>query len=283
MNYKSRTSAWITGAGCRTAFTLIELLVVIAIIAILAAMLLPALARAKMKALQTQCLGNEKQLAMAWIVYADEHDGTVPPNKASTTPTGDSWVAGIESWTPGNNDNINTAYITDPKYALLAPYTSGTLGIYKCPGDREECDLGPRVRSYSMNNMVNSDLSNVKLQYINFKPPTTAYRVYQKTSAILVPGPADLWVFVEEHADSINDGFFWVNMFNTTAWEDIPASYHGSAGCFSFADGHAEVRKWTDSSIRDRPVTKISYGQGSASANPTNDLFWVQSHTTALP
>jgi len=261
------------------AFTLIELLVVIAIIAILAAMLLPALARAKMKAQEAHCLNNEKQLALAWLLYCDDHDGTVPPDKASVG-TGETWVAGILSWSAGNQDNINTTYLADPQYALLSPYTSSSVGIYKCPGDRVECDLGPRVRSYSMNNMVNSAPTNVPATYLNIKP-SLRYRVYQKTSAMINPGPSDIWVFIEEHADSINDGFFWVNMFNTSAWEDLPASYHGSIGCLSFADGHAESRKWTDSSVSGRPVAKVSYGQGSASANPTNDLFWVQSHTTA--
>jgi len=128
-----------------------------------------------------------------------------------------------------------------------------------------------------MNNMMNGKGS---LNYLNQRPGQQ-YRLYKKLSDIVRPYPVDTWVFIEEHADSINDGFFWVNMFSTTKWADIPASYHGRSGALTFTDGHAEIKRWSDSSIAGRPVTRGGYGQGSADAG--QDLSWLQSHTTALP
>jgi prepilin-type N-terminal cleavage/methylation domain-containing protein/prepilin-type processing-associated H-X9-DG protein len=272
-NTSQPRNTWSRDSG----FTLIELLVVIAIIAILAAMLLPALSRAKQKAQAITCVNNLKQLAMAWIMYADDSQDQLPPNFSTTAGSPDAaWIRGWLSWTANNTDNTNKLYLADAKYALLAPYSKGSTGIYKCPGDKVPCDLGMRVRSYSMSNMMNGKGTAT---YLNQRPGQQ-YLLYKKLSNIIRPGPCDIWVFIEENADSINDGFFWVNMFVTNKWQDIPASYHGTSGALAFADGHAEIKRWSDASIAGRRVTKTAYGQGSAEAG--NDLLWLQARTTPL-
>jgi type II secretory pathway pseudopilin PulG len=269
---------------------LIELLVVIAIIAILAALLLPALTRAKLKAQGIQCMSNIKQLALAWQMYPDDNASMLPPNQNGGDGGGvnmPSWVNGWEDFTVGNTDNTNTIKLAT---ALLGPYCSKQTKIYHCPADIYTCsEWGQemlRVRSISMNGFVEGDAyraakiskgipGNASIWY-NQAP--NAWRAYTRLSDIIKPVPADLFVFVDEHPDSINDGWLITNVTDPNRWEDLPASYHGSACGFGFADGHAAIHKWRDGATT-QPILKKQYNGFSAPGSP--DLQWMFQHCSA--
>jgi prepilin-type N-terminal cleavage/methylation domain-containing protein/prepilin-type processing-associated H-X9-DG protein len=260
-------------------FTLIELLVVIAIIAILAGMLLPALAKAKAKAQGIICMANTKQMALGWIMYADEQGGVLPGNHGgATTSTNTDWCAGWLTLAADNPDNTNTLLLVN---AQLGPYIARSAGIFKCPADKSTVRNGgvtrSRVRSLSMNGYLGA----------NSGPYTTGYWQFLKLSDISNPSPSKCWVFLDEREDSINDGYFAVDMrgfdpVNPNAWTlvDMPASYHNGAGGFSFADGHSEIKKWQDSRTMPKlqPGQELSLGQSS----PNNqDVDWLQQRTSS--
>ena len=265
------------------AFTLIELLVVIAIIAILAAMLLPALARAKCRSQGIGCMNNTRQLTFAWRMYAEDNRDILPFAYATDPPVAPYvWVPGnLDDANPSAPDNWNLD--TTIRKSILWSYCGNSVGIWHCPADTSYGinNLGqrvPRVRSVTMSNWVGGN-GNSPPGYKGFwglNSPKSI--VFRKLSQMLRPGPAMTFVILDERQDSINDGYFVTEMDGypnpaTTKIVDYPASYHCIAAGFAFADGHSEIHKWRDR----RTYPPIRTGLTLNVPSPNNqDVTWMR-------
>ena len=268
-------------------FTLIELLVVIAIIAILAALLLPALNKGKLKAQGIQCLTNHRQLCLAWRMYSDDNQDRLlyaSDNPYDSSTIASTWVTGYLQWY-NPQDPANWDPNHDITKSPMWPYCGQSLSIWKCPADRSFVVVNgqakPRVRSMSMNFFLGGFGGWDGSGFLD----TASYKLYFKQTELADPGPAKVFVFLDMRPDSIDIGNFaprmsgWPNQPALYGFYDLPGCYHNLACGFSFADGHSETHRWRDG--RTTPPLLESSNISDQYSSPNNpDVAWLQDHAT---
>lgn len=261
----------------REGLTLVELMVVVAIIGLLVGLLLPALARSKGRAHDVHCRKNQRDLYLAWSMYADENEGRLAAVRGGSFAGPDQWVSGWLDFTT-SPDNTNALYLTDARYSQIGPYLE-TPGSYRCPSDPTTVHLPngahQRVRSVSMNCWLN---------YTGTDPiGEDEYRVFRNINSIFKPSPSALWVLMDERPDSINDGMFITNLKNRgnlAKLVDFPAGWHNRGAGITFADGHSEIKRWTDE--RTTPELKPTQLLRLDVLSPGNrDVAWLQERSSS--
>ena len=264
--------------GAAAGFTLIELLVVIAVIAILAALLLPSLSRAKAQALRIQCINGEKQLSLAWMLYSGDNREFLVLNGG-----GEPRRTGPYLWVLGSNHGFpqaltNAQYLVYETYALFAPYIKAAQ-IYKCPTDRSIVRAGnrsiPKIRSYAMNSYLGA-LQETVVGPIQI---SSAFKVHLRSASLASDLPAKRFVFMDANPASICTPGFGVNMVQDTIIH-YPSSAHSGQGVVSFADSHVESHKWVDPRTRNSLRNSADHLPHDVASPNNADLRWIRERTT---
>lgn len=277
----------VCGRNRRSGFTLVELVFLVALGFLLSLLLLPTLAKTKPNGKAAQCLNNLRQFTTAWLMYSSDSLDRVPNNFGVNdtlvemqTGTLGNWANDVMTWSASTSiydqSNTNVSWVAN---GVLGKYLADPVRVYKCPADTflssPQIAVGyqARLRSISMNSVFGryspgndstaQGLNEFLPQYIQYLKQTT------------VPKPAKTWLVLDEHPDSINDGYF-LNSTSATSWGDIPASYHNGACGFAYADGHSELKRW-QSHTSIYPV-RFTYGTVAFDALGRLDFAWYLEH-----